>query len=71
MSAHALMMETRIDPTKLFKKFIKLDFEGFDYTEVKGFVGGIAMGGKKIRFKFKSFENISSSFTQKLKLGMN
>lgn len=44
-------METRVDPTKLCKKFNSLDFDGFEFIEVRDFVGVIGMGWNKSKMR--------------------
>ncbi|CAL5185096.1 unnamed protein product [Lathyrus oleraceus] len=39
-----IIIETRVDPGKLYKSFKNLGFNGFEYTEVMAFSEGIVMG---------------------------
>lgn len=42
-----LSLETRLDPLRLQKTFIKLGFDAFEYLETRGYVGGICVVWKK------------------------
>lgn len=46
---HAMLIitKTRIEPGMLCKKLNQLGFDGYEYSDNKGFVGEIAMGWKK------------------------
>ncbi|CAL5213940.1 unnamed protein product [Lathyrus oleraceus] len=46
-----VVMETRVDPAKLCKKFNNLGFSGFKFTKVRCFVGGIGMGWNKSKMR--------------------
>lgn len=42
-----VILETRLDPLRLQKTFIKLGFDAFEYLETRGYVGGICVVWKK------------------------
>lgn len=50
-------METRIDPRKLSKFFKPLGFTRYEFSEVKGFARGIAMGWKMEKVKITIIKN--------------
>lgn len=50
------MIEIIIDLAKLCNKFSKLGFDGFDYTKVRGYVGGVTIGWKKNKIKVCTIE---------------
>lgn len=50
-------METGIDPGKLNKDFKRLCFIGYEFSKVKGFARGIAMGWKFEKVKITTIKN--------------
>lgn len=54
-----IVLETKIDLAKLCKKFNQLGFDGYKYTDVRGFLGGTDIAWKQekmtITIKHKHF----------------
>lgn len=50
-----IILETRTDLGKICKKFAIKGFDCFDYTDVRGFVGGITMGWKMDKIHSQEF----------------
>lgn len=57
-----VVMETRVDPNKLLKQFNKMSFDGFEYTDVRGYAGGIAMGLKMNKIKLTNHQEAISIY---------
>ncbi|CAK8542184.1 unnamed protein product [Lathyrus sativus] len=62
-------METRIDPSKLCKKFISLGFDGCKFTEVRGYVGRISMGWMTSKIGVEILKNHFQFIHAKIKIG--
>lgn len=64
-----IIIETRIGPSMLYKKFNQLGFDSYEYTDNKGFVGGIYMGCKKDKIQIQLLQKHFQFLHVKIKLG--